>query len=234
MKASLDMFKLIKLTIVGVIFIMGQSSIGSATTCQNEEITQFENIDFFPNLKKSIDGDINGDGLADKLLFNLAEDWITLDFYVENASWDICRPDLTLKLGFSETLSEARGWDLEAIINEKGSVRIKSCSYGGTRGICHDDYNLVLKYIDQSVQIIGYDSYEVGINYPSLDFSVNLLTGRSVVTLSPGMLSNALKNPKIKIRYIDYERYILQSGDIIMVPENLKAAKTLLYNELEK
>ena len=92
------MFKIIKFVTAGLIFSMVQSNIVLATTCQNEKIAQLEKIDFFPHLENNIDGDINGDGRTDKLLYNLAEDWITLDFYLENVSWDTCRPNLTLKL----------------------------------------------------------------------------------------------------------------------------------------
>ena len=226
------MFKIIKLAIVGVIFSPVWANIVLATNCQNEKITQFEQIDFSP--LKTIDGDINGDGLTDKLLYNLADGWITLDFYVENASWDTCRPNLILKLVSSDTFSEVRGWDLETTINEKGSVRTRSCYYGGSRGICHDEYNFVLRYIDENVRIIGYDHREVGINYPSIEFSMNLLTGRSIVTLSPGILTDAVRNPKTKILKIDYGRYILHSGDVIKVPEELKNARRLLFNKLDK
>ena len=218
------MFKIIKLFTAGLILSMMQPNIVLATTCQNEKIAELEKIDFSPHLKNNIVGDINGDGRADKLLYNLAEDWITLDFYVENVSWDTCRPNLTLKLVSSEAVSQVRGWDLEASINEKGSIRIRSCYYGGSRGFCHGEYNLVLRYIDQNVRIIGYDVQETGINYPSLDFSANLLTGRSIITKSPGVVQeniNAEQNTKTKTRNMDYGMYVFRNGDVITLPEEL-------------
>ena len=231
------MFKIIKLFTAGLIFSMAHSNIALATTCQNEKIVQLEKIDF--SHKNSIDADINGDGRTDKLLYNLAENWITLDFYVEKVSWDTCRPNLTLKLVSTEDVSQAREWDLETTINRKGSVRIRSCYYGGSRGFCHDDYNFVLRYIDKSVQIIGYDRFEAGINYPSLEFSMNLLTGRSIITRSPGISKDqldldAVQNTKTKTQNIDYETHIFRTGDVITVPEELEDATKILYNELAK
>ena len=231
------MFKIIKFVTAGLIFSMVQSNIVLATTCQNEKIAQLEKIDFFPHLENNIDGDINGDGRTDKLLYNLAEDWITLDFYLENVSWDTCRPNLTLKLVSSEAVSQVRGWDLETSINEKGSIRIRSCYYGGSRGFCHGEYNMVLRYIDQNVRIIGYDVQETGINYPSLEFSANLLTGRSIITISPGVVqenTDAIQNTKTKSQNIDYGMYMFRTGDVITVPEELNKAITLLYDDLDE
>jgi len=231
------MFKIIKLVTAGLIFSMVQSNFVLATTCQNEKIAQLEKIDFSPHLKNNIDGDINGDGRTDKLLYNLAEDWITLDFYVESVSWDTCRPNLTLKLVSSEAVSQVRRWDLEASINEKGSIRIRSCYYGGSRGICHNEYNMVLRYIDQNVRIIGYDHNEIGLNYPSLEFSANLLTGRSIITISPGVVqenTDAIQNTKTKSQNIDYGMYMFRTGDVITVPEELNNAITLLSDDLDE
>ena len=230
------MFEVIKLAIVGAIVSLGWTNIALARACQNEKISQFDQIYFSPNLE-AIDGDINGDGLADKLVYNLVEGWITLDFYTENVSWDKCRPNLTLKLVSSKILSEVRGWDLETTINRKGSVRISSCYYGGSRGLCHDEYNFVLRYVDKSVQIIGYDRFEQGINYPSLEFSVNLLTGRSIITRSPGVFKDQLDLDAVqntKTQYIDYGMHIFRTGDVIAVPEELEDATKMLYNELAK
>ena len=231
------MFKIIKLVTAGLIFSMAQSNSALATTCQNEKIVQLKKIDFSPNLKNNIDGDINGDGRTDKLLYNLAEGWITLDFYVETVSWDTCRPNLSLKLVSFEAVSQVRGWDLEASINEKGSIRIRSCYYGGSRGICHGEYNMVLRYIDQNVRIIGYDYKEYGLNYPSLEFSANLLTGRSIITRSPGILQeniDGIQNTKTKSQNIDYGMYMFRTGDVITVPEELNKAITLLYDDLDE
>jgi len=235
------MFKIIKFVTAGLIFSMVQSNIVLATTCQNEKIAQLEKIDFFPHLENNIDGDINGDGRTDKLLYNLAEDWITLDFYLENISWDTCRPNLTLKLVSSEAVSQVRGWDLETSINEKGSIRIRSCYYGGSRGFCHGEYNMVLRYIDQNVRIIGYDYKEYGLNYPSLEFSANLLTGRSIITISPGVVqenTDAIQNTKTKTRNMDYGIHIFRTGDVITLPEklikDLNNAITLLNDDLDE
>ena len=229
------MFKVIKLAIVGAIVSLGWTNIALAGACQNEKISQFDQIYFSP--LEAIDGDINGDGLTDKLVYNLVEGWITLDFYTENVSWDKCRPNLTLKLVSSKILSEVRGWDLETTINRKGSVRISSCYYGGSRGLCHDEYNFVLRYVDKSVQIIGYDRFEQGINYPSVEFSVNLLTGRSIITRSPGIFKDQLDLDAVqntKTQYIDYGMHIFRTGDVIAVPEELEDATKMLYNELAK
>jgi hypothetical protein len=96
---------------------------------------------------------------------------------------------------------------------------------------------MVLRYIDQNVRIIGYDHNEIGLNYPSLEFSANLLTGRSIITISPGVVqenTDAIQNTKTKSQNIDYGMYMFRTGDVITVPEELNNAITLLSDDLDE
>jgi len=167
-------------------------------------------------------------------LYNLDGGWLTLEFYLENNAWSTCSPNFALKLLSVENLMEERGRDFNLELNEKGSVRIASCYYGGSRGFCHDDYNLVLRYDDDKVRIIGYDHGVVGITYPSLGISINLLTGKSVATISPGILQENFDEVRDAVIIMDYDEYYFRDGEIITVPEELEEAAQLLLKELDR
>lgn len=223
----------IRVCLVSIFITFLPINVALAAQCQNPKIVEFEEVDFWPGLNP-LDGDINADGYSDKLLYNLDGDWLTLEFYLENNAWSKCSPSFALKLLSVENLMEARGWDFNLALNERGSIRIVSCYYGGSRGFCHDDYNLVFRYDDDKVRIIGYDFGYVGINYPTTGISINLLTGKSVATQSPSIMQENSDEVREVVITMDYDEYYFRDGEIITVPEELIEATQLLHEELDR
>ena len=218
---------------VSIFITFSPINVALAEKCQNPKIVQFEEVYFFPSLNP-VDGDINADGYSDKLLYNLDGDWLNLEFYLGNNAWSTCSPSFALKLLSVENLMEERGRDFNLELNERGSIRIASCYYGGSRGFCHDDFNLVLRYDDDKMRIIGYDFGYVGINYPTTGISINLLTGKSLITQSSGIMQENSDEVREAVIIMDYDEYYFRDGEIITVPEEFREAKKLLHEELDR
>ena len=225
------MFKLVKRLVIGVVLTMGWVNGSVAASCLNEkvgEIIRYQEIS---------PGDVNRDGKEDTLIINLEEDWLVLQIFTNNKSLDDCNPNLKVKfLGVGSHNSpvdfdDLHGWETTISINKKGNIKFKlssECRWCRHGGIPRDYFNLTFRYLDNGLQLIGYDLDAFGVFEDGYYYSVNLLTGKVIRDKYAGLMQTG--NERLERKEIDHQFniYLFEDGDEIIVPEEISQVLELL------
>ena len=180
-------------------FMQAGRLVSETIPCISPEVFSLEDkfkIRFTPGfIYQNLFGDIE----KELVLVNEKDERWVLEIFTSNSSVQLCRPDISLNLELdvggsllnSESVSDLREYGFHLGLNERGSIVFEEFWYGGSRGFELSGGTYILRLLDnKTLEWIGFEDKEVGLNYDIETRSLNFITGRYLVSTSPGVMQS--------------------------------------------